>query len=85
MPWQASNDATQVDVRRNHAVVNHASPAYHSIRCVLHMDPRKAAHVRISLSNIIVSSVASSWVLLCHRTATFLLVLLAPRATGTVT
>ena len=81
VPRHASNHAIPVNVHRYHVVVSHASPAYRSIRCVLHMDPCKAINVGISVSHVVLSTVGRG--LLSHHT-TVLLLLSVPRADSTV-
>jgi len=80
-PRHACNHSIVVNVHCYHVVVIHASPAYRSIRCVLHMDPCKAINVGISVSHVGLSTVC--WGLLSHHT-TVLLLLPVPRADGTV-
>ena len=73
-----------VNVLCCHVVVIHALTAYQTIRCVLHMDPRKAVNVGISLVHTLRRRVVVGIRgLLCRRT-TMLLLLPVPRADGTV-
>jgi hypothetical protein len=82
-PRRTCNHVNLADLLRYHVVVIHALPADQSVRCVLHMDPRKAANVTVSLSHTVRRSVVvGNWGLLC-RTATLLL-LPVPRADSTV-
>jgi hypothetical protein len=73
-----------VNVLCYHVVIIHALLAHRCVRCVLHMDPRKAVNVGISLSHVLGGCVVVGiWGLLCRRT-TILLLLSVPRADGTV-